>query len=151
MALWSKCSTVTLCTVLPYQVLNAHTHYAKWHLCNSEIMIPNDQIWYLKQVKDEPPCNPSTVFRVRVRALFEWQNRSKVKVAFVFALDAFAFALCINGPWETKMHGYPKRHIFVILKHWISWESVTRVKSMGTNYLFKMWSNGRVDCNMVFQ
>ena len=61
-------------------------------------MIPNDQIWYLKQVKDEPPCNPSTVFRVRVRALFEWQNRSKVAVAFVFALDAIAFALCINGP-----------------------------------------------------
>ena len=59
-------------------------------------IIPNDKIWYLKQVKDEPPCNPSTVFRVRVRALFEWQNRSKVAVAFVFALDAFA--LCINGP-----------------------------------------------------
>jgi len=63
-------------------------------------MIPNDKIWYLKQVKDEPPRNPSTVSRVRVRALlvFEWQNRSKVAVAFVFALDAFAFALCINGP-----------------------------------------------------
>ena len=58
-------------------------------------MIPTDQILYLKQVKDEPHRNPSTVFRVRVRALFEWQNRSKV----TFALDAFAFAfaLCING------------------------------------------------------
>jgi len=53
-------------------------------------MIPNDQIWYLKQVKDEQPCNPSTVFRVRVCALFEWQNLSKVAVAFVFVLDAFA-------------------------------------------------------------
>ena len=59
-------------------------------------MIPNDQILYLKQVKDDPPRNPSTVFRVRVRALFELQNRSKVAFLFVFALDAFA--LCINGP-----------------------------------------------------
>jgi len=57
-------------------------------------MIPNDHIIYLKQVKDEP----SAVFRLSVRALFEWQNRSKVAVAFVFALDSFAFALCINGP-----------------------------------------------------
>jgi len=40
-------------------------------------MIPNDQIWYLRQVKDEPPCNPSTVSRVRVRALFEWQTAQK--------------------------------------------------------------------------
>ena len=55
-------------------------------------MIPNNQSLYLKQVKDEP----STVFRVRVRALIEWQNRSKVAFAFVFSLDAFAYALCIN-------------------------------------------------------
>jgi len=55
-------------------------------------MIPNYQILYLKQVKDDPPQNPPTVFRVRVRALFEWQNRSKVAFSFVFA-----FALCING------------------------------------------------------
>jgi len=65
-------------------------------------MIPNDQIWYLKQVKEEPPRNPSTVFRVMVRALFEWQNRLKVAVAFVFVLDAFAFALCINRPLSTR-------------------------------------------------
>jgi len=52
-------------------------------------MIPNNRILYLKQVKDEPTRNLSTVSRVQVRALFEWQNRSKV---------AFAFALCINGP-----------------------------------------------------
>ena len=59
-------------------------------------MIPNDHLLYIKQVKDEPPWNPSTVFRVRVRALFEWQNCTKV--AFLFALGAFAVALCINGP-----------------------------------------------------
>ena len=35
------------------------------------VMIPNDQILYLNQAKDEPPRNPSTVFRVQVRALFE--------------------------------------------------------------------------------
>ena len=34
-------------------------------------MIPNDQILYLNQAKDELPRNPSTVFRVQVRALFE--------------------------------------------------------------------------------
>jgi len=68
-------------------------------------MIPNDQISYLKQVKDEPPRNPSTVFRVRVRAQFEWQNHSKVAVAFVFTLDAFAFALCINGPLDFCLDG----------------------------------------------
>ena len=61
-------------------------------------MIPNDQIVYLKQVKDDQPRNPSTVFRVWVRSLYEWQNRSKVAFSFLFALDAFAFALCINGP-----------------------------------------------------
>ena len=31
-----------------------------------------------QQEKDEPPRKPSTVFRVRVRALFEWQNCPKV-------------------------------------------------------------------------
>jgi len=34
-------------------------------------MIPNAQILYLKQIIDEPPRNPSTVFRVRVRAVFQ--------------------------------------------------------------------------------
>jgi len=68
---------------------------------------------YLKQVKDEPPRNPSTVFRVRVRALFEWQNRSKVAFAFVFALDAFAFALCRNGPLnELNVQRYRNLCIF---------------------------------------
>jgi len=33
--------------------------------------IPNDKILNLKQVKDEPPRNPSTIFRVRVRTVFE--------------------------------------------------------------------------------
>ena len=65
-------------------------------------MISNDQVLYLKQVKYETLRNPSTVFRVRVRALFEWRNRSKVAFAFVFALDAFAFALCINGPLPER-------------------------------------------------
>jgi len=44
------------------------------------VMIPNDQILYLKQVKDEPPRNPLTVFRVWVHALFECQNRVRVRV-----------------------------------------------------------------------
>jgi len=61
-------------------------------------MIPNDKIYISSKLKDEPPRNPWMVFRVRVRNLFEWQNRPKVAFAFVFALDAFAFALCINGP-----------------------------------------------------
>ena len=51
-------------------------------------MILNDQILYLKHVKDELSRNPSTVFRVRVRALFEQQNRSKVAFAFVSAAVA---------------------------------------------------------------
>jgi len=38
-------------------------------------IISSDQILYLEQVKDEPPRNPLTVFRFRVRALFECQNR----------------------------------------------------------------------------
>jgi len=62
----------------------------------------NDENLYLKQVKDDPPRNPQTVFRVRIRALFEWQNRLKVAFSFVFALDAFAFALCINGPLRAR-------------------------------------------------
>jgi len=84
-----------LCTHCAYKY-RTMIFFASNYTCT---MIPNDQIWYLKQVKDEPPCNPSKVFRVRVRALFQWQNRLKVAVAFMFALDAFAFALCINGPW----------------------------------------------------
>jgi len=68
------------------------------HTC---AMIPNDQLLYLKQVNDEPHRNSSTVFRVWVRALFEWQNSSKV--AFVFAFNLDAFALCINGP----SHSWP--------------------------------------------
>jgi len=58
------------------------------------VMIPNDQILYLKQEKDELHRKPSTVFSFRVHALFEWQNRSNVP--FVFALDALASVLCIN-------------------------------------------------------
>ena len=64
--------------------------------------IPNDQILYLKQVKDDPRRNPPTVLRHRVCAIFEWQNRSNVAFSFVFALDAFAFALCINGHLGRK-------------------------------------------------
>ena len=59
-------------------------------------MIPNDQILSLTARKRQPPRKPSTVFRVRVHALFEWQNCPKVAFAFVLVLDAFA--LCINGP-----------------------------------------------------
>jgi len=84
----------TICTHCVYKY-RTMVFFVSNYTCS---MIPNDQIWYLKQEKDEPLCNPSTVFRVRVRALFEWQNRSKVAVAFVFALDAVAVALCINGP-----------------------------------------------------
>ena len=82
----------TICTHCAYKY-RTMIFFVSNYTCT---MIPNDQIWYLKQVKNEPHCNPSAVFRVRVRALFEWQNRSKVAVAFVFVLDAFAFALCIN-------------------------------------------------------
>ena len=57
-------------------------------------MIPNDQILSLTAKKRQPPRKLSTVFRVWVHALFEWQNCPKV--AFVLVLDAFA--LCINGP-----------------------------------------------------
>jgi len=32
------------------------------------------KLYTSQQEKDEPPRKPSTVFRVRVRALFEWQN-----------------------------------------------------------------------------
>ena len=65
-------------------------------------MIPNDQILSLTARKRQPPRKPSTVFRVRVHALFEWQNCPKVAFAFAFVLelDAFAFALFINGPLE---------------------------------------------------
>ena len=65
-------------------------------------IIPNDQIWYLKQVKDEPPCNPSTVFRIR--ALFKWQNRSKVAVAvrFVFSSNK-SFLKTHNMAWTIHI------------------------------------------------
>jgi len=67
----------TICTHCAYKY-RTMIFFVSNYTCT---MISNDQIWYLKQVKDEPSRNPSTVFRVRVRALFEWQNRSKVAVA----------------------------------------------------------------------
>ena len=96
-------------------------------------MIPNDQIVYLEQVKDDPPRNPPTVFRVRVSALFEWQNRSKVAFSFVFALNAFAFALCINGPLvEVSMSNFLCVEAFYAVPNWhflhkIKWLSRTVV------------------------
>jgi hypothetical protein len=54
------------------------------------------KFYHSKQEKNESPRKPPTVFRVWVRTQVEWQNCSKV--AFMFALNTFAFALCINGP-----------------------------------------------------
>ena len=65
-------------------------------------ILPYDQILYIKQIKDELPRNPSTVFRVRVRALFEWQkplkSRVRVRVTFerVRAVYKRTFKVCLT-------------------------------------------------------
>ena len=56
-------------------------------------MNPYAQILNLTTRKRKTALNTVEVLHGRVLALFEWQNCSKVE--FVFALDAFAFALCI--------------------------------------------------------
>jgi len=81
------------------------------------LYLHHDSKWptlILKQVK-LPNClarNPSTGFHVRVRALFEWQNRLKVAVAF--ALDAFA--LCINGLFINTERDANANPVFFVLE-----------------------------------
>jgi len=50
------------------------------------VMIPNDQILYLKHVKDEPPRNMSTVFRVRVAKPLKRHVRFRVRGVHVRAV-----------------------------------------------------------------
>jgi len=81
-------------------------------------MITNDQTLSLTARKRRAALKAVNEFARRVHALFEWQNCSKVAFAFVFALDVFAFALCIIRPCDTIHKHIVKRHSHLRHKQW---------------------------------